>query len=424
MELDRRSFLAALGAAVLAPGVQGNAWMPGALEIHHINTGRGNSTLCIFPDGTTLLIDAGAVRGKPELLAPLRPDGSRRPGEWIARYVRRRLAETKTAALDAALLTHFHPDHMGDITDAAPRSRFGPYRLSGITDVAELVRIRRLIDRGYPQYDYPAVRHDATMDNYRAFVASAPRIGMRVERFAVSSAMQLRMEHARGADPAFIVRNIAANGAVWNGRDETATAQFPAPATLRPDDLPDENMCSCALTIRYGPFAYFAGGDLTWTTADGDLPWRDVETPAARVAGHVDVAAVDHHGYYDGGGAGFVRALRPRVFVLQAWHATHPALSTLDRLYSTRLYPGERDVFATALVPASAAVNERLVGRLRSTAGHVVVRIAPGGASYVVDVVDDRDESDRVMATFGPYESTSLADRGLPRLHRAARAIP
>ena len=416
MQLDRRSFLAALGATVLVPSLPGKQWTPGALEIHHISTGRGNSTLCIFPDGTTLLIDAGAVRGKPELLAPLRPDGSRRPGEWIARYVRRRLAETKTDALDAALLTHFHPDHMGDITDDAPRSRLGPYRLSGITDVAELVPIQRLVDRGYPQYDYPAVRRDATMDNYRAFVASAPRTGMRVERFAVGSATQLRMEHARGVVTSFAVRNIAANGELWNGRDDGTTTQFPAPATLRPDDLPDENMCSCALKISYGPFAYFAGGDLTWTTADGDLPWRDIETPAARVAGHVDVAAVDHHGYYDGGGAGFVRALRPRVFVLQAWHATHPALSTLDRLYSARLYPGERDVFATALVPASAAVNERLVGRLRSAAGHVVVRVAPGGASYAVDVVDDRDESDRVMATFGPYGSTSLTGRGAPTL--------
>ena len=28
-------------------------WTPGTLDIHHINTGRGDSTLFIFPDGTT-----------------------------------------------------------------------------------------------------------------------------------------------------------------------------------------------------------------------------------------------------------------------------------------------------------------------------------------------------------------------------------
>lgn len=406
--MNRLTFLTALGSVAVAPAALRRGWSRGTLEIHHISTGRGNSTLCIFPDGTTLLIDAGAVRGNPELLAPLRPDGSRRPGEWIARYVQRRLAETRTDAIDAALLTHFHPDHMGDVA-GAPRSRFGGYRLSGITDVAELVPIRRLVDRGYPNYDFPAVRHDETLDNYRAFIADARRRGMTPERFTVGSSTQIRLAHGGASEAAFTVRNLAANGEVWNGRDDGTIARFPPPATLPPSDLPDENMCSCALKISYGPFAYFAGGDLTWTTADGDLPWRDIESPAARAAGHVDVAAVDHHGYYDGAGAEFVRTLHPRVFVLQAWHATHPALSTLDRLYSTRLYPGERDVFATAIVPASAAVNERLIGRLRATAGHIVVRVAPGGAEYAVDVVDDRDEADRVIATFGPYVSSANA---------------
>jgi beta-lactamase superfamily II metal-dependent hydrolase len=407
--LDRLTFLAALASAAAVPSAlpPGRTWSRGSLEVHHISAGRGNATLCIFPDGTTLLIDAGAVRGDPALLAPLRPDGSRRPGEWIGRYVQRRLAETGMPVLDAALLTHFHPDHMGDVTDDAPRSRFGSYRLSGITDVAEVVPIRRLIDRGFPRYDYPAVRSDATMNNYRAFVAAGAGRGMRTERFVAGSSGQFRLEHATAGFPSFAVRNIAANGEVWSGRGDAAVPHFPAADSLRPEDLPDENMCSCALKIVLGPFAYFAGGDLTDATADGDLPWRDVETPAAQAAGHVDVAAVDHHGYYDAGGAGFVRALRPRVFVIQAWHATHPALSTLERLYSTRLYPGERDVFATAIVPASASVNERLIGRLRSASGHVVVRVAPGGRTYVVDVVDDRDESDRVLAAFGPFASTS-----------------
>jgi beta-lactamase superfamily II metal-dependent hydrolase len=407
--LDRLTFLAALASTALAPSAPplAHRWSRGSLEIHHISAGRGNATLCVFPDGTTLLFDAGAVRGNPALLAALRPDGSRRPGEWIGRYVQRRLAEAGTAALDVALLTHFHPDHMGDIAGDSPRSRFGAYRLSGITDVAELVPIRRMIDRGYPSYDYPAARQDVTLDNYRSFVASGAGRGMRAERFAAGSSRQLHLEHAPSGFPSFAVRNVAANGEVWSGRGDAATPHFPLPDSLRPEDLPDENMCSCALKISSGPFAYYAGGDLTDATADGDLPWRDVETPAAQAAGHVDVAAVDHHAYYDAGGAGFVRALRPRVFVIQAWHVTHPALSTLERLYNTRLYPGERDVFATALVPASAAVNERLVGRLSSSAGHVVVRVAPGGRTYVVDVVDDRDESDRVLATFGPYDSTA-----------------
>jgi hypothetical protein len=36
------------------------AWRPGVLEIHHIGTNRGNSALLILPDGTTMMVDAGA----------------------------------------------------------------------------------------------------------------------------------------------------------------------------------------------------------------------------------------------------------------------------------------------------------------------------------------------------------------------------
>jgi len=34
------------------------AWQEGHLDIHHINTGRGAAAFYIFPDGTTLLVDA------------------------------------------------------------------------------------------------------------------------------------------------------------------------------------------------------------------------------------------------------------------------------------------------------------------------------------------------------------------------------
>ncbi|MBV9409433.1 MAG: hypothetical protein JO164_11465, partial [Candidatus Eremiobacteraeota bacterium] len=344
--------------------------------------------------------------GNSALLASISPNASRRSGEWIGRYVKRRLDAIGSDALDVALLTHFHPDHMGDVEADSPLSRFGTYQLSGITDVAEVVPIRRMIDRSYPRYDYPAVRHDATMENYRAFVASAPR-GMRTEAFAVGSTTQLAPQREPSAFPNFNARNLAASGVVWSGHGDATVAHFPPSATLAADAQPDENMCSLALRVRYGAFGYYAGGDLTDSTDDGLAPWRDIETPVAQVCGPVDVAAVDHHGYYDAGGPGFVRSLRPRVFVLQAWHATHPALSTLERLYSTHLFAGERDVFATALVPAAAAVNDRFVGRLKSTAGHVVVRVAAGGASYDVAIIDDTDESDRVLATFGSYTSRS-----------------
>jgi hypothetical protein len=77
-----------LASTAGTPGDPLPAWTPGTLDIHQIQTGRGNSAYLIFPDGATLLIDAGAVpdRSGPEL-GPQRPNASRTPGEWIAAYI-------------------------------------------------------------------------------------------------------------------------------------------------------------------------------------------------------------------------------------------------------------------------------------------------------------------------------------------------
>src|SRR5438552_17039814 len=67
-------------------------WSPGTFDIHQINTGRGNAALLIFPDGTSMLLDAGDGGNPPPRGTPPKPDASRTPGEWIARYIRHMLA--------------------------------------------------------------------------------------------------------------------------------------------------------------------------------------------------------------------------------------------------------------------------------------------------------------------------------------------
>ena len=67
------------------------AWKEGYLELHHINTGRGSSAYYIFPDGTTMLVDAGEMnpeRAKPPRTSAILPDSSKRAYEWIVHYIR------------------------------------------------------------------------------------------------------------------------------------------------------------------------------------------------------------------------------------------------------------------------------------------------------------------------------------------------
>ena len=417
--MDRREFLRTSGGAAalglttgfiqpaqsrkVAPGVAAGStllpWQLGFLDIHHINTGRGNSALAILPDGTSLLIDAGAATGQgPALNAP-RPDASRRPGEWTARYVQRQLRAANATGIDYALLTHLHGDHVGQLGAECPNSRDGKYRLTGISDVAETVSIAKLIDRGFPEYDFPEKATDPNALNYIAFVRSRQARGLAVERVRVGSVTQIApLRAAKGAQD-FAVRILAGDGQVWTGDCETAAAHFPAGAK----PVPPENNCSVALRISYGKFAYFTGGDLNCDTNYGQQPWLDIESMAAKVCGPVSVSTCNHHGYFDATGPEMVRALRPRVWVLQSWHASHPALSVLANLYSQTLYAGERDVFCLSLNPATALATGRFSDNFKSSQGHVLVRVEPGGAHYSVFVLDDEDETDRVKASFGPY---------------------
>jgi beta-lactamase superfamily II metal-dependent hydrolase len=126
-------FVVVLGGNLVWAQVVGEvlpAWTPGILDIHQISTGRGNSALFIFPDGTTMLVDAGAQTSKnPRYVAP-RPDDSRTPGEWIIRYIRQMLRHDSVPELSYFLLTHFHSDHMGQVSDASKVSKSGQFKLS------------------------------------------------------------------------------------------------------------------------------------------------------------------------------------------------------------------------------------------------------------------------------------------------------
>jgi hypothetical protein len=392
-------------AASSQTGGSMSPWSAGFLDIHHINTGRGNSVFAICPDGTSLLIDAGAAGGSTEAMGPARPNDSRRPGEWIGRYALSHLKTTPRQELDYLVLTHLHGDHMGDVSPASPRARAGEYRLTGVTDVAEMLPVRRLIDRNFPDYSYPAPQTMEGALNYIKFAKFAAAHGTRVERIEVGSHSQITLQHDAAQYPSFRVQNLAANGRVWTGHGEEAVETFPDLKTLKPAEFPTENACSLALKISFGAFSYYIGCDLTADTRFGSVPWMDIESAVARVAGPTSVSALDHHGYFDGTGRECVRDMRSRVYVLQSWHASHPALSVLDELYSPLLAPGPHDVFATGLVEAAHLADARLSDKMLSQHGHVVIRVASDGSRFEVFVLDDTQEDGAVVSRWGPYLS-------------------
>ena len=410
--------LGALGTAAAAqgPGQELPPWTEGYLYIHHISTGRGNATYMVMPDGTTLLIDAGEanpafIRSVAPLKPfPARPEAIRSAGYWIADYIRQFSPRGRSPGLDYALVTHFHTDHIGTITASSPRSTKGPYRLAGITEIVELLPVTTLIDRAAPDYNLPVDLHACTegddgkaLANYLSMVAVRLRQGEAVVGLHPGELDQIRLRQPTTYS-SFHVMNVASSGVIWTGHEDHTQQYIPRDAVR--DCHYDENPFSNVLRFSYGKFSYYSGGDIPGVPDYTQPFWRDVETPVAAVVGPVSAMTLDHHGNRDSVNGALLRALRPRVIVQQNWLSAQPGEEVVVRMASHEFYPGPRDVFSTGMSPETRIAIGPIMDRIyKSYEGHIVLRVAPGGDSYEVFVLNDKDARRAVTAHFGPYAS-------------------
>ncbi|MDD2600588.1 MAG: hypothetical protein PHO37_15420 [Kiritimatiellae bacterium] len=390
MNLNRRAFMrgaAAMGVAAKAGWAAGRsmpaelpAWQEGLLDIHHICTGRGSATFIMCPDGTTMLIDAGDVSGdRPdETILPRLPNAGKTPGEWIAACIEHFSGPLKqeTPALDYVLLTHFHSDHIGNRLEGVAEKN--GYALSGITMVAEHVGIGKLVDRGFPAYDFPSRAategsNPAFFKDYLAFVDHQRQTRNTVfEGFNVGSRTQFALKQRAKQYANFSVQNIAANGVV-DGQ-----------TVFSRERKPDENMCSCVIKLSYGAFGYYTGGDCS------GLPGkRDLETPVAEVVGRVDAMCMNHHAYVDSANPVFLAKLRPRIMVIPVWDMWHPHREALARMTEVSIYPDARTIFATGLHEKAKTMLGAAADAIRPP-GHVVIRVSRNGDHYRVFVLDPK----------------------------------
>ena len=376
-------------------------WEAGQLEIHHINTGRGVSVFCIFPDGTNMLIDAGdlGTQVDPVYFATL-PNETKQPGEWIGRYIARMLAYRSEKKIDYALLTHFHSDHMGKVSPDSPKTqKGGDYALSGLSEVAEWVPFKKMIDRDWPSYQYPTpLKGRPNFDNYKEFVNwNISNSDMLAERFHSGSKSQFALLYQPKKYSDFQVRNIYANGALWSGKKNKIKSLFPKGAEV------DENMLSASVKISYGKFDYFNGGDIMGRISIKAPKWTDVETPIGKVLGPIEVCEANHHGFVDAMNESFIASTQPQVFVIQAWNARHTNLTTLKAMSSTELYPGERTVLSTNIHGFSENYIGRYMNQIAGYGGHIVIKVQPGGDTYTVYLLSAEDESMSIKSVFGPF---------------------
>lgn len=376
-------------------------WLPGYLDIHHINTGLGNSAFCIMPDGTTLLIDAGDMsklhpRTTSERNCPIIPGNTKTAPQWIADYIYEVYPPAKQHGIDYAMITHYHDDHIGEADSSRFLSVHG-YLLSGITELGTIIRIHTLIDRGtdepvdllsqpfrdrYESDDYHIIQ---TLDSYVKFCSyQSEANGLVRQKFIPGAATQLKMLKQPGSYLNFQIRNLFGNGKIWFGSGDSSFQALPV------NHYPGENPLSLGIKITYGKFDYYAGGDISGMDGLGQADNSSMEAQAAPVIGMVDVATLNHHGNRDSQSPSWIRSLRPAVWVQQSWSSDHPGEDVLRRITSLSLYPGSRDTYSTCFCEANKTVIGPAVDKSYTAShGNIIIRVEPNGDHYSVIITDN-----------------------------------
>lgn len=407
-------------------------WQKGELDIYHLSIGMGNSTLMVFPDGTTLLYDMGDATPPPSSTTPfpqyaILANSKETPYDYVAKFIHEFSPHPND--LNYVVLSHYHFDHIGEWDGARPISKEGGYALFGVTGLAQEIHIHTLIDRSYPDYQYHGdfpkkiqtylhsnneygkkLAH--TLLDYQKFIQyQTKKNGLIAEKFDVGSNNQIHPVYA--SIPNFEVQNIIGDGVVWNGKDLN-TYPFIRYAENDQGNVKKENDLSVGFRIDDGPFRYFTGGDMTGRLLTGKDIDSSAEGVAAPVIGNVDVATMNHHGFDDAQSEIWVKTLRPQVWIQQNWAASQTGLSMLLRVLDPHSYNYLRDLFSTnhfALndlsLPALGNSKQSSIDHYyKAAGGNIVVRVLPGGKEFWVIVLSRNLEHPVVQAVYGPYFSS------------------
>ena len=408
------------------------AWEEGWLDIHSINGGRGESFYYIFPDGTTMLVDAAGgndfeIEGASGSGIYSRPSQQYSSGSVIIKYLQHFAPAVADGKIDYMMVSHYHSDHMGSYTASFAKYGWrvvdkngtitpainldaGGFLLNGLPEVGMSFPIIKLIDRG--DWDNRASTAwesgKGRRQNYYNFIDWTTRVNGTVrEKLAVGHTDQIVLKHDAAAYPQFNVRGIAANGDIWTGSGTNVnTTYVPSAAdclaNLSTYDI-NENIFSCVFTLSYGKFDWFAGGDIQYNDYT-KYSWKDIEKPISKVVSKVEAMKANHHCTNNTNSTALVSALKPDNLIVGVWTQNHPTEATLKRFFTAS--PDLR-VFTTNMsdnLKTTLKYAGYYPSRFDATSGHVVLRVKPGGDSYYIYVLDDSDFEYRVASAYGPFE--------------------
>ena len=367
------------------------AWNDGYLDIHFVNSGRGECCFYILPDGTTLLVDAGEISTSSVSVAQ-RPNDKVRPYMVYAKYIKHFLPSGRKA-IDYCLATHLHTDHIGS-ADCATETAEAGYLKSGLLSLFDEVPYKIVLDSMYPNYDsYEIV--GGFSPSWISFVNwGVKNKKFKAEQFVVGS-QQLNMLYNAKKHKTFSIFNICANGQVW-GKDKNGNVR-----SLGKPLTAVSNSASCGFHIRYGAFDYLACGDLT-------------SGPQNRVAyyfrdfigkGNLDAFKCHHHMASNSWGGGMIRSnFNPRYIINPCFASNKPhpeklayVLDWTSGYFASNIHPDTKEI--------PLVKEQKLIDKITGYDGHIVLRVMPGGDKFYIYMLDDSDFEYRVKSIHGPYTS-------------------
>jgi beta-lactamase superfamily II metal-dependent hydrolase len=310
---------------------------PRTLDIYFIDVEGGASTLIVTPLGESILIDSGF----PE----------ERDAQRILHVAKDVAGLTQ---IDHYLTTHWHRDHVG-----------------GSTLLAKLLPIKNFYDHGFPatpendQIAQLIAAYKTVSDNKSLALKAGDEIKLRGDRFMP----QLRF------------RILAANATVV-GEDSGAPQIKPCGDDFKPiDEDKTDNANSLGMILTYGEFRFFDGGDLTWNVENKLVCPKNLVGP-------VDLFQVNHHGAPNSNNPALVRALKPRVAVIDngprkggdpKTYATLKSVKEIEAIYQLHknTVSSWNDNTAATFI---ANVDEKCEGDF------IKVSVSPNSRSYKVEI--------------------------------------
>lgn len=393
------------------------AWQKGYLDIHFINTVTGESAFIIMPDGTQMLVDAAsslATTGKDELSKRWKP--TKRGSEIITDYIKKCMTWTGNNTIDAFLGTHFHNDHMGGYSTSLPMSSHGYYRLNGATEILDNFPVSLMVDRGYPNYDYPYDLTDSKKEQNRADIVNnykkaldwhTANSGLKVEKFVPGSKTQFTLKKDPAAYTNVSIQNVYANGELWTGSGSATKTIFPDKSTFtgtgeNDQPSPGENHCSTVFVLTYGLFNFYCGADIC-NSGNSTYAWKGVENEVTNVVSGVEVMKADHHGVKGSGAQMLLTKLNPSIIICTPWQDGHPEMGVHGRFASTSTNGGNAKILYSNLADTNKATfASNTLNNIFATGGHIVVRVDPQGKSYHVYMLNDQNDNLEILKTVGP----------------------